>query len=122
MTHREKVDFLINDARRINLSPWTVAPPLVRLMWTLGIEIPPPLFLSFFTIAFWAGSLFGVGWGGIMWLIQWREQNAPIWLVIAASGIAGISFGVIMAYYMKRKARQLGLPDWKEYPNQQQMA
>ena len=77
MTHQEKVDHLIAELGKEGMSPYTVAPPLFRLLWALGLRVPPPLFLGFFTVALVAGFFFGLFWGAFMWLIQWRWWKAP---------------------------------------------
>lgn len=71
MTHDEKVAFLLDDLARKGIGRYTVAPPIYRLLWRLGIEVKPPLFASFlswwrspgwvtaFCWAFLCGSSFG---------------------------------------------------------------
>jgi hypothetical protein len=44
MTHRQKVDHLIEKLGHQGLSCNVAAPPLSRLLWALGLEIPPPFF------------------------------------------------------------------------------
>ena len=116
MTHQEKVDHLIAELGKEGMSPYTVAPPLFRLLWALGLRVPPPLFLGFLTVALFAGFFFGLFWGAFMWLIQWRWWKAPVELAAFASVLAGLLFGVSMAAYYRWKARQLKLPRWEDYP------
>ena len=47
MTHRQKVDHLIEELGRQGVGTYAVAPPLFRLLWALGLEVPPPFFLGF---------------------------------------------------------------------------
>src|SRR5262249_34851532 len=116
MTHREKVEHLIAHASDLKLSPGTIAPPIFRLFWQMGFEFPPPLFWSFGTIVFWVGGLFAVLWGLIMWLLQWRHGDSPFILHFIVAGLTGLAFGVFMALYFRRKAKQLGLGSWGTYP------
>ena len=116
MTHQEKVDHLIAELGKEGMSSYTVAPPLFRLLWALGLRVPPPLFLGFFTVALFAGFFFGLFWGAFMWLIQWRWWKAPVELAVFASVLAGLLFGVSMGAYYRWKARQLKLPRWEDYP------
>src|SRR5437899_11879060 len=97
MTHQEKVDHLIAELGEEGMSPYTVAPPLFRLLWALGLRVPPPLFLGFFTIALFAGFFFGLYWGAFMWLISSRCGKAPADLAVFASVRVGLLVGVCVA-------------------------
>jgi hypothetical protein len=39
------------------------APPLLRLLWRLGFDAPPPHFVSFSAIALFSGSYFAITLG-----------------------------------------------------------
>jgi hypothetical protein len=115
MTHQQKVDRLIADLGKRGVGPYTVAPPLFRLLWRLGINVPPPFFLRFLTILFFTGSYFAVFWGLAMWVIQWHRWHQPELALITAAG-AGLFFGLFMATYYRWKAARLGLKLWENYP------
>lgn len=51
VTHCQKADHLIAELGQEGVGPYTVAPPLFRLLWALGLEVPPPLFLGFFPLS-----------------------------------------------------------------------
>lgn len=118
MTHREKVDRLLSDLAQRGVGRYTAAPPLYRLLWRLGIEVPPPFFASFRSLALLMGVLFGVAWGLFMWLLVWRPDHVPPALAAATALIAGTLFGVIMAAYYRWRASKLALPRWEDYPPQ----
>src|SRR5260370_25773652 len=111
MTHREKVDRLIADLGKQGMNAYTVAPPIFRLLWKMGIHVPPPLFLGFFSLALLNGSYFGPLWGACMRLLIWRDM--PLVQVATSSAIAGIFFGLGMAAYYRWKAARLHLPRWE---------
>ena len=115
MTHDEKVALVISDLTARGLKKASIAPPAFWLAWKLGIPVPPPHFLSFGTIATVMGTVFGVLWGILMWFVLWNPQGYPVGLAIIASLGAGILFGAAMAFYYRRKARQLDLPSWSDY-------
>jgi Family of unknown function (DUF6404) len=48
LDHKGKVAFLLKDFEQRGISRYTTAPPL---LWRLGIEVPPPHFASFNSIA-----------------------------------------------------------------------
>jgi hypothetical protein len=116
MTHRQKVNHLVRDLGKRGVGGFTVAPPLFRLMWLLGLEVPPPLFLGFFTLTLLTGGFFGVLWGVVMWLIQWQSGRIPVEVAVLTAAGTGLLFGLTMAAYLRWKARQLGLPSWEDYP------
>ena len=89
-------------------------PPMVLLMWRLGIQVPPPHFASFGLNALWSGTFFGVIWGTFMWLFQWRQE--PFFVVIGAPVLAGILFGLIWALYYAHAHKKYKLPNWKDLP------
>lgn len=115
MTHEEKVAFAISDLTARGVSKGSVAPPVFQLAWKLGIQIPPPPFMSFFAVALFMGSFFAVGWGLLMWFVFWSRTGLNITEAVITSLGAGIVFGLGMAFYHRRKARKLGLPSWRDY-------
>ena len=92
-----------------------VAPPLFRLAWNLGLPIPPPQFLGFGALTAVMGVPFGVIWGAFMWLAIWKRQGVGIGGTVVASMFAGVLFGMVMAFFFRRKARKLCLPAWCDY-------
>jgi hypothetical protein len=61
--HRQKVQRLIEELGQQGIGPYTVAPPLFRFLWSLGLEIPPPFFLGFAKLTTLMGTTFGALWG-----------------------------------------------------------
>ena len=88
------------------------APPIVRLMWRLGLDVPPPHFGSFWGNAVVMGALFAILWGVFMWVALWSSQQHLPWpLALAGAGAAGIMFGLGMAsYYAYGSASTICLP------------
>jgi Family of unknown function (DUF6404) len=116
MTHSEKLQKLLEHAPKLGISPYTAAPPLYRLLWRLGIEIPPPLFAAFLPNAFLMGGFFTCSWGLFMCLFIWAgDGKVSAFFALQASLFAGLMFGITMALYLRYKARQLNLPPWSEY-------
>jgi hypothetical protein len=116
MTFEEKTETLIKDLQKRGVSPYTTAPPLFRLLWAIGLQVPPPFFLGFLTLTLLSGVFFGVFWGAFMWVIQWQWWIIPVEGAIGASAAAGLFFGLAMAAYYRWKAVKLGLPSWNKYP------
>jgi hypothetical protein len=115
-THRQKVERLIADLGKQGVNPYTVAPPFFRMLWALGLEVPPPMYLGFMPLALLMGAFFGILWGAIMWLVQWRMWHVPPVVVVLTTVGAGLAYGLSMAAYYRRTAARLRLPPWESYP------
>jgi hypothetical protein len=116
MDHRQKVDHLLDDLSRRGIGRYTTAPPIYRMLWAAGLEVPPPHFSGFWTLTLFMGVVFGVLWGVLMWLIHWRQEGMPVAAGVVTSLLAGLGFGLIMAAYYRWRARKLALPRWEDYP------
>jgi hypothetical protein len=114
MTHEELVAHFINDMKGRGIGAYTAAPAAFRMLWRLGVEVPPPHFASFWMLTLFMGVFFGVFWGLIMWAFVWRDM--PIALVLISAGLGGLLFGLAMAAYYRWHAGKLGLPRWEDYP------
>lgn len=117
MTHDEKINYLLKDLGQRGVGKYTVAPPAFRLLWRMGIEVPPPHFAGFWSLALGMGTFFGVLWGIFMWLLFWRAQDLSAGAVVGFSALAGLVFGLIMAGYYRWHRRRLALPRWEDYPS-----
>jgi len=89
-------------------------PPLLRLMWRLGLNVPPPHFASFWVNASTYGIFFGITWGAIMWFMQWSGQGMTLTAGGMAAATAGALFGVTMAIYYAYGKRKYKLPSWND--------
>lgn len=121
MNSQDKVDKLIAELGEQGHSEYTVAPPLFRMLWKLGIAIPPPLFMSFWSILGLMGFVFAIGFGVFVALLLttiWFMgfENVPIMQPLVATLCAGLLFGAAMAVYFRYQARKLHLPSWDQYP------
>lgn len=91
------------------------APLLHRLLWRMGIALPPPILASFGINALVQGLLFGLFWTGLMWLMLWQGSERPLALLLVAGLLAGALFGVVMAALMRSLRRHRKLPDWQQF-------
>ncbi|HDS1125890.1 TPA: DUF6404 family protein [Stenotrophomonas maltophilia] len=91
------------------------APLLHRLLWRVGVALPPPILAGFGTNALVQGLLFGLFWTGLMWLMLWQGSERPLALLLAAGLLAGALFGVVMAALMHSLRRQRKLPGWRQF-------
>jgi Family of unknown function (DUF6404) len=110
--HQQKVDKLIEHmALQYNLHPYTVAPPIYRFLWSLGILVRPPMYLNFWAIVLINAIMFGGLWGVVMYFTLWRGRISSWQVALIAAG-AGLSFGLAMAAYYRYKVGKWTLPPW----------
>ena len=91
------------------------APPLIRLLWKAGVQIAPPHFQSFQSIALLAGGWFGLFMGVFLGVFGWLQGAAPphaALIAMAAAGVAGLLFGVTLASFYAHDRRKHQLPTW----------
>lgn len=83
------------------------APPLHRLLWKLGVNMPPPPFTSFWTNVLLFGSSFGLTWGIFMWFSVWQAQCASLITVLISAALAGLFFALISVVNRKPQITRL---------------
>ncbi|WP_380181953.1 DUF6404 family protein [Kalamiella sp. sgz302252] len=88
--------------------------PLHRWFWRKGIKIPPPLFAPLWLNTLLSGTLFGLFWGILMWLISWRAQGTDPRIAVFSAVLAGVLYGLCMALMQYRQRKKHNLPGWKE--------
>jgi hypothetical protein len=89
------------------------APPLFRVLWRLGMDVPPPHFMGFWTLAAGAALWFGVVWGGIMWCLSWSRQHQAPQQALMTACATGVMFGLALAAVYAWGRQKYGLPAWK---------
>lgn len=116
MDHAEKLRRMEAHLVALGVKRAEFAPPLYRLAWRGGIDATPPLFAGFTQLALTQGLAFATGWGGAMWLLVWSRDPVytPVLAVVGAAS-AGLAFGVVMAFFVRGRARALRLPPWADY-------
>ncbi|HTD03430.1 DUF6404 family protein [Undibacterium sp.] len=91
------------------------APPIFRLAWKLGFNLPPPHFNGFWRNVLALGIPFGVFWGIWMWISVWSNQRTPPSLALLSVAAAAILFGLSMAAQYAYGRHKHGLPLWREF-------
>ena len=88
-------------------------PPGLRIIWELGIDMPPPHFASFGRNFIFYGAQVGIGCGLGQFLAKviLGTPIAVFWPAFAA----GLSFGLIKATYYAYGARKHGIPRWHAF-------
>jgi hypothetical protein len=91
------------------------APPLHRLLWKLGMRVPPPHFVGFAANFVSFGLWLGVVWGLLMWFTGWSRQSMAPQAALGAAIFVGLFFGLCMAGYYRYGARKHGIPPWRDF-------
>lgn len=90
-------------------------PPLFRLLWKIGVEVPPPHYMSFAKVAISYAVWFAVFWWGFMWVLVWSRQGRAMGDDVLVAVAAGAFFGLVMAWFYERDRRKLRLPAWESF-------
>lgn len=99
------------------LSRLNYEPPLVRMLWRMGFDIPPPHFATFSQAAWLSGVSFAGLWGLLMWVMVGQPNGLAMPWGIGIAGFVGLLFGVAMASYYAWGRRRHKLPDWQSLPD-----
>jgi hypothetical protein len=91
------------------------APTMVAFLWRLGVKIPPPHFAGFFGVVLFSGTVFGVAWGSLMWLLRWSRTGLSPSAAAGFAALAGLVFGLGMATYYRYAARIYAIPSWDRF-------
>ena len=95
------------------IGPTTAFPPLWLLLWSLGVPLPPPLYMGFLSLAFFGGTFFGVLFGAFAWYMGNKGIRTMSFHEACVVALAtGAFFGFTVAWLTRRLARKLGLGSW----------
>lgn len=92
-------------------------PPWIRLLWRIGVKLPPPHFAHFWLTVLVYGVLFGAIWEALMWLMFWFRQDSSLLAAIVGGLAAGVFFGLYMAVYYAHERHKYSLPSWQSLSN-----
>ena len=110
MTFREKVTAFTEKAETEGIPKWNVAPPLYRFLWWIGLEIPPPVFLSGLYVVLFEGAFFALTFGVMFFQFFSLPQAA-----VCAFG-TGVMYGLVAWIQRRDIIHQLGsMPAWERY-------
>jgi hypothetical protein len=94
------------------IRPTVYAPPVVLLLWKLGVKVLPPDFMGFASVTALSALWYTPMWGLLMWAALWLRRGVPIGSVVIVSCAGGLLFGLGLALYYLRDRKKYDLPDW----------
>lgn len=116
MTHARKLEIYKALMATRGVPASTAAPPLWQICWSLGLEIPPPLFMSPPSLFLLTGTMFGTLFGTGAWVMGNRgARNMALSQAGWVALITGAAFGVVMAWYCRRLAHKQQLGAWSAF-------
>jgi predicted membrane protein len=90
------------------------APPLLRMLWMCGIDVPPPHFVPFRVNAVMFGATFAVAFGAVKRLIEGPDIARSLFAVLLELVVVGALFGLLMAGLFERGKQKFRLPLWRD--------
>lgn len=112
--YQDRIERAMAQLEASSISRLNYAPPMFRIARRLGLKPRPPHYMSFLRAVLVLGPIFGVLWGGLMWVLQWRSAETPIAVALLAALLAGALFGLLMAGYYRWAGGQAGLSKWED--------
>jgi hypothetical protein len=116
MTNLRKIEAAKQLMAARGIAKSTAAPPLWELLWSLGVYLPPPLYMGFASLFVFTGSFFGIVFGVGVWIAR-TTQGRPMSLheAGAVALVTGIGFGLAVAGLTRRLARRHALGAWSAF-------
>ncbi len=114
MNFEQKLAKALELLKATGMSRGNYEPPLVSLLWRMGIPVPPPHFASFVGSALFLGVTFAAVWGAVMWFFAWSKAGMDMHAAMLASTASGLLFGITMASFYAYGRRKYKLPKWKD--------
>jgi hypothetical protein len=116
MDQRKARERFLADMKARGVGEWTSAPAITRLLWSLGVNARPLCYWGFGALALSYAAHFAPVWAGLMYVVVWRNEEG----FTEAEGIArtlltGALYGLLMAWWSRRKPRIPQPPPWEEY-------
>ncbi len=88
-------------------------PPTFPMLWRIGVQVPPPHFMSFPGLLLVMGLPFGLCWSGLYML--WHENGNIDWTTAALGLILAVLLpGLTFALYYHFGRKKFHLPPWSD--------
>jgi len=88
--------------------------PYIRMLWLLGIKIPPPHFIKFWHASFIMGAPYSLLMGAFFSLGASTQKDFNFIFFAIPILIIGLIFGMAMGGYYAYSRKKHQLPSWEE--------
>ncbi len=112
MKTKDEVKAYIEKLYQQGVGRYTAAPPLYRLLWRMGLNIPPPFCQSFRMNVLVFGILFTIFYPIIMWMMNNLFTSWGTSVTVFQTVFTGVVFGLGMAGWIRWKSKKLDIPKW----------
>jgi len=110
MEKREKIDAAVALLVARGMKKGKAFPLAWYLLRLLGVHLRPPVFMDRAKLMIIFSLYFSAIWGALVHLTVSLNEAGRIELTI----LGGLAFGIFMAVYYGRLARQMTLPYWRD--------
>ena len=109
MSYPRKIKTALILLETTGIARYNYAPPLHRLLWSVGISILPPHLASAAFNCLFFGIWFGIAWGAFTWYFLLSPAGAPIMFAVTMAFLMGGAFGYGAALYYRHTASKYNL-------------
>lgn len=122
MPPKQRIEAYIKYMSAQRVKKWVSAPAGWRMLWAIGIYLPPPAFMGGVSLTIF--SLFcGVPVGAIAWIVMfpelltWPIFDVPVMLVPLwwSMALAGVFIAIGNWIYYREMSRRYGLGSWSTF-------
>jgi len=94
--------------------PVNYVPLGLRMLWRIGINVPPPIFASFWWTFIWQGALASLIYSLVTWILPLLHQDKTIEGFAIRVGVFWLIVGIFAAFSNRRLRQKHNLPSWSE--------
>lgn len=115
MAYPQKIEDALKILDAAGITRRRAATPIHKLLWTLGVEVKPPLFSNFFANTAFFGVGFGVTFTVLMAVVdRYIDPDRHVTSFLFQCAVTTVFYALISAAMIQRRASKLSLPDWSE--------
>ena len=112
MTEDQKIDAAIALLIERGMRESRAYPIGLNALRKLGWTVKPPAFSPFKNLVFGFGAYFAAIWGMLMHFTPLGKNFG--WPLLPIALVAGLLFGLSMAWLIKKRVNDLNLPAWED--------
>lgn len=122
MNHQQRVEIYKQYMTEAGADLNSAVPSLWEFAWKYGWELPPPAFMSGFTLAFFAALAYPT-LVFLLWLILTvlrTMHGVPFMFATWAAVLAGLVGAIVAPVSCRRMAKKYGLVEWSTFAGKRQ--
>lgn len=99
---------------KTDLWRYSYAPPLHRLLWRAGIQVPPPHLATIVSNVCLFSPWLCIVWGTFTWYAFFSSSGVPLIFFVVVALFTGVACGFGLAILYQESSRKRGLPVWAD--------